>query len=1120
MALHHTKRQKLRHGLDDDAREDEVDLNQDSFSKPASSSVSSHSKPASRQSERIVATGERLSSVRPRSLTDQSLLTGSSYKSSLLKIQLDELLAEISTDHEECLTNIKSTIQQVRSLIKHIAPRGALPVREAERGLRKSSGVEIPFPEPRPGKDTRYQFSFVPPTTVEVIEELSHIKSREAGMIDLVVTMPEELFQEKDYLNYRYFHKRAYYIACIADGIEAAAEGRFRLSYSSLDGVQLQPTLIVEALDAPAKTATKPCCLLQISTTVSDNVFPARRLLPFANCVRSNTLDSTDCEGRHPPTPFYNGILRSEAASSRHRRLLRETSALCESFQDFCLLGQVWLRQRGFGSSVQSGGFGLWEWALTCALFIESYGGGRSTLTRYTSYQLFKTMLQFIATRDLITPLVLNEPVVQIPKSANPVLYDSKTNINVLFKMQPWSYNLLKLEAVVTVKALNERQQDHFNAIFIAKVGEPALRYDNLLTADLSHLRENNASQIADLDGLQKIYEVLTRGLGDRANLVNLSFSESLRYPLSKKRKANLRASNLVMGIILSPLNAERLVDRGPSAEEKEGIADFREFWGDRTELRRFKDGSISESLVWSTKSDDHIVDQIIKLLLERHFQIDAQTVDLGLKAAQALLLGDLNISSGNDIFQRLDNAFQSLSTQINQLDGLPLSIRSIVAADPALRYALLREPSGTAPLKIGIILQFEGSARWPDNLLAIQRTKIAFLVKLGELLEPAAHNNVARVGLENQSKPFQNQAFLDVIHADVSFRLRVHHDREELLLSRDLRSKDLSSLNREATSEALLAYKRTFVYGPTHTQSLRALCTRHAALAPAIRLLKKWLSSHLLTPFFPSPLVELLATVPFVKPYPWTTPSSPITAFLRALTLLSKWAWPLEPLIIDLSSSLTPQDIQTIHTNFTAWRKLDPDMHTVCFFVASSIDHSGVVWTQHANPPKVIAARLLSLASAAVEIVRSSGLDLDIGRLFKSPMEDYDFLIHLQPQFTSEASTKADKEKGHPYKNLRTVSSAHGPSQILELFITDAKRILGEHALLFHGEDGESMIAGLWNPRSLMRRPWRIRMGFSAKVIGEKEEVAINTESMLAEVGLVGEEIVKRIEILDKKDR
>ena len=49
------------------------------------------------------------------------------------------------------------------------------------------------------------------------------------------------------------------------------------------------------------------------------------------------------------------------------------------------------------------------------------------------------------------------------------------------------------------------------------------------------------------------------------------------------------RAVLLHTHLQVDPLEASRLVDVGPAADKKAEAAKFRQFWGDRAELRRFK---------------------------------------------------------------------------------------------------------------------------------------------------------------------------------------------------------------------------------------------------------------------------------------------------------------------------------------------------------------------------------------------------------------------------------------------------------------------------------------------------------------------------------------------------
>jgi U3 small nucleolar RNA-associated protein 22 len=72
------------------------------------------------------------------------------------------------------------------------------------------------------------------------------VKSDSPLSVDMLVVMPASIFQEKDYLNYRYFYKRAYYLACIAAGLQQSSQEEFSLTFEYLHGNDLHPILIVK----------------------------------------------------------------------------------------------------------------------------------------------------------------------------------------------------------------------------------------------------------------------------------------------------------------------------------------------------------------------------------------------------------------------------------------------------------------------------------------------------------------------------------------------------------------------------------------------------------------------------------------------------------------------------------------------------------------------------------------------------------------------------------------------------------------------------------------------------------------------------------------------------------
>ena len=71
------------------------------------------------------------------------------------------------------------------------------------------------------------------------------------------------------------------------------------------------------------------------------------------------------------------------------------------------------------------------------------------------------------------------------------------------------------------------------------------------------------------------------------------------------------------LGLLVNSMNANRILDQGPSADKPEA-KQFRALWGNKSELRRFQDGSILECVVWKapTRSGPKAVFRSMALIL------------------------------------------------------------------------------------------------------------------------------------------------------------------------------------------------------------------------------------------------------------------------------------------------------------------------------------------------------------------------------------------------------------------------------------------------------------------------------------------------------------------------
>lgn len=187
-------------------------------------------------------------------------------------------------------------------------------------------------------------------------------------------------------------------------------------------------------------------CIIKVLPIVPDDTFPTSKILPNKSCLRFNPAANNGTDQELTPTPFYNASLRSDCVATSYLKFLHTASIQCEAFKDACILGRLWLRQRGFGGPIDKGGFGHFEWAVVMALLLHRRGPkGHNILSPgYSSYQLFKAMLQFLSTRDLTNALLIPSGDAQLPKDHGPVVFDGDRNHNVLFKVTQWSYKLVR----------------------------------------------------------------------------------------------------------------------------------------------------------------------------------------------------------------------------------------------------------------------------------------------------------------------------------------------------------------------------------------------------------------------------------------------------------------------------------------------------------------------------------------------------------------------------------------------------------------------------------------------------------------------------------------------------
>ena len=1088
-------------------------------------------------------------------------------------LESEELLGEVSLDYATAFEGADNLLQQIKASIDAIKPHEPLSLTDAASKLEKKHKVHVPFPNPRPAEDSNYKVAFAQPAHINVTGSYiskTMIKTQRQHALDMVVVMPADILQEKDYLDFRYFYKRAYYLAIIAVAVQKELGGKANLSYEYLNGNQLCRVLSVQP-KAPSKKAkadndteeSKGARLdyrIRVIPCAPDNFFPKTKLHVGAALIRKGHDEAT-----LQPTPFYNSALIAEGCYLQYLKLLRQTEKKCAAFKKACILGRIWLQQRGFSSDVSEGGFGQFEWAVVLALLLQggSKAEGQVALsTSLSATQLFKALVQFLSVTNLAeNPCVLGAGNANIEDASVPVIYDSARQLNIAFKMSSWSAAKLYQHARWTRSLLSDPSVDQFTPTFILKADLPFQSYD--LVAQLNYdATSDKKSACFDSRGKawefsNGVYKTLQRALadpelGERTKLIHINIPKQPTWPLTKN-PSSPKNRTLEIGVLFDPANMSRTVDRGPAAgataEEKEECEKFRRFWGEKAELRRFERDTIRETVIWNTGSSFEICEEIMRYILRLHHGIGHLEGELTFRGNGFAPLIPLK-PTDTGVYNAAKKAFSSFERDVRNLEDLPLHVRHIQPICPELRHTSVKLPFSAASSKSGpqpmeAVISFEASGKWPESLAAIQRTKIAFLLMIGSLLEKSKPEMIKTyVGLEDAETEIENLAFLDVIYeSGAAFRLRIQSDLEETLLERQAKDKLAEQHVRQRAANLLAVFRRMYTQLPLQNQVFSTFATRFPALSGTIRLLKHWFDAHKLSCHFTEEFIELVALHVFLQPYPWSVPSSAGVGLLRALLFLANWDWRTEALIIDTTGGeMEAKERKEIETRMEAWRKIDPGMnHTVLFVATANGEEggtggSGVAFTTvngEARPSKVVAARMTALAKSACRVVKEEGLDIDVRRLFVGSVREYDALIKLSGKavkgclrtYAGEEEESHSSSKGKKFKNLdeRTTQDvlpvARHPGDVLLKELNDT---YGGVLVFFRGAADDTSIGAIWNPL-MKRRAFKVNLPGSYKPVAgddddaaEEEEnfVEVNREAILAEIARVGGDLIEKIDV------
>ncbi|XP_034948834.1 nucleolar protein 6 [Chelonus insularis] len=1060
------------------------------------------------------------------------------FHSNLFRLQTEEILAEVKLAdkykkrfdvwYEKFKQNIES--------LKETKKKKVCDLTSFKKFKTKIPVLDVP-------ENEKEFFQFLKPSKISIIG--SYALDTTIGpnvIIDIMVEMPSKIFRGYDHQNYRYFKKRAIYLTYIAMHLtDEIAEKKMFFGESWMPKLKLIPS------GPLSKKVT-----IHVHVAANSSSFELNQFSPEKNNVQPNWYFKTDSSDLSEliPTPFYNSNILHDLTMAEANSHCAKMLSGYPNIRDGIILIKIWLRQRQSESAYDAfNGHILTMYVLY--LLME-----KKLNTFMSCYQIIRNVWNNLAQTNWCEQgISMNKQAENIAKLEeyknfyDYVFLDMTGNHNLVANIPVSNYLWLRSEANLAVKSLDNPSVDSFQVLFMRRLPFYSL-FDHVIclhdTQELEKLANEQISHTRKLDmGLNKrmhlikmIYDLLREGLGRRISQIYVRPDTCKEWALNKKSPNSWRP--IFIGLQLNPERCFEIIDKGPVANLPEADA-FRKFWGQKSELRRFQDGSICEAVVWSkenTLAEKRIIcKKIIMYLLKGKLDISKHQYLYGADQAEEFLrfkktsITKFKYGTGEEATFQVIKVFNELEKELLSLSDLPLAITGIQASSAVFRYTDVFPPLATvykpddkntmkgenclllndesieeapkyAPISEAII-QLSASGKWPDDLEAVRKTKAAFHLQIAENLRKV-YNYQIRV----------NMNYLDIFKEGFIFRIKVAHQKEIALMKQKIGANGII-LYRD-NDESIELEKQLF-HLPKLNGALYGLHSQQPSFGPTCCLAKRWLSAHLIdSSHIPDIVIELIVASIYLTPEPYKSAQMPQVAFFRFLEFFASDVWRTEPIIVNFNDEMSREQIITAENLYRSNKETLP-----LLFIITPYDQSKSIWTKK-TPSMLILNRINSLARESLKLIEKELFDnftLILKPIFKSPLSEYDILIHLKTEFNPKIYQYYDldetfpKNSWHPYKFHTEQKLPVIDFDPIQMYLNELRCGYSEFALFFHDTYGGSVVGVLFNPKAVEPKDFKVA-NMNCRKINAKGKLVINIEALVEDFNVIGRNLIDHIHV------
>ncbi|KAN0027865.1 hypothetical protein ACTFIV_009689 [Dictyostelium citrinum] len=922
--------------------------------------------------------------------------TSDLYNSNLFRLQMVELFKEIKIDYSK-LTSLESALHQLKSVIEKIPSDQTVTITEAN--------IErIKLFDFNGGEGLSIQYS--KPSQIDVVGSFmtrSVLKSNEN--VDLMIEIPKSVFEAKDANDFKYFNKRNLYMLKIFNSVSKVS--RFSdISFKNFNGDSNKQIIVIRPKEDP-KTGARTKFQIRIIPTIPNDLFNIyTKFHPNMSCIfferdnfkietfkeddskdnNNNNNNNTDENIKNKKksfdeikrTPFYNNSILEDIFINDHMQLINEKCENAPVLIDTMLLIKLWLNIKKI-PTVNSFQLSM--------LLIHLYSIGKVNKSM-SSYQAFRMVMVYICKEFQKKPIQFmkvssdhsesikqNQYQVEFEKLYPVALIDDSGLLNIWSSISVWGFKQLMIEARLVIENLDSG--NGFEEIFMTKF-HFYQEYDLIISIKINKdlLNNQQSLKVPTNDYYQqdtylnyRIYQLIKKSLTKRVtkiNLLKVNDDDNVDI-INQNNNKNNNEIKIIVGLKVNSENWLSVIDLGPPADHV-NAAKFREFWGNKSQIRRFKDGSILEAVTWNPKNGSRhlVIEEIIKYTLNFHLQIPTENVTSVVSELDQLVISEhvqdhtLSILSAK---QKLISTIQSL--------GLPLGIEAYPAIDPALRYTSILCTKDDRYLEnqpISILLQFEQSQQWTKDVDSINALKQAFLLKIARELQGSAF------------QPRLTQKFVDLCVDGFIFRCIAYYPKEiEFMREQWL----LDGLDEQESLQR----------NSQHHTLIQSLHTTYSSYGPTTRIALRWIHSHLFSDFIDHQTVELLVASLYKVTEnedgsldSSSIPKTPIMGFLRFLFLLYTFDFDEKPLIVDYLNSIDKNSQLSIKSTFDVQKK---SQNPPLLFIATDKDRLSMWFRKTTITNRHQWDKMKLFAQKSIELIESN-----------YSLKSFNWLSIFQPSF------------------------------------------------------------------------------------------------------------------------